>query len=35
MRYLIDIKITNDTDSLSDNVKAIIENYENIVFVQN
>ena len=37
MRYLIDtnilIKITNDTDSLSDNVKAIIENYENIVFV--
>ena len=37
MRYLIDtnilIKITNDTDSLSDNVKAIIENYENIIFV--
>ena len=37
MRYLIDtnilIKVTNDIDSLSDNVRVAIENYENIIFV--
>ena len=37
MRYLIDTniftKIVKDSDLLSDNVKEIIENYENIIYV--